>query len=106
MSAPPQNRKQARQERIIALLRANPAVRVAGLAREFGVSTETVRRDLDELSQAEPELARIVELRFFGGMKHPEIARATNASLRSVERGWSTARAWLFAQLVDGAEDA
>lgn len=52
MSAPPQTRKQARQERIIALLRANPAVRVAGLAREFGVSTETVRRDLDELSQA------------------------------------------------------
>jgi predicted DNA-binding transcriptional regulator YafY len=39
MSAPPQTRKQARQERIIALLRANPAVRVAGLAREFGVST-------------------------------------------------------------------
>lgn len=50
MNDRPQSRKHARQDRIIALLRANPAVRVADLAREFGVSTETVRRDLDELS--------------------------------------------------------
>jgi DeoR/GlpR family transcriptional regulator of sugar metabolism len=40
-----------RRERIIAELRANPAVRVAALARAFGVSTETVRRDLDALSE-------------------------------------------------------
>jgi DeoR/GlpR family transcriptional regulator of sugar metabolism len=51
MNDRPQSRKQTRHERIIALLRANPAVRVAELAREFGVSTETVRRDLDELSR-------------------------------------------------------
>jgi DeoR/GlpR family transcriptional regulator of sugar metabolism len=43
-------RKLQRRERIIAELRANPTVRVAALARAFGVSTETVRRDLDELS--------------------------------------------------------
>ncbi len=43
--------KLARRERIIAELRANPAVRVAALARAFGVSTETVRRDLDALSE-------------------------------------------------------
>jgi DeoR/GlpR family transcriptional regulator of sugar metabolism len=42
--------KLQRRERIIAELRANPAVRVAALARAFGVSTETVRRDLDALS--------------------------------------------------------
>ncbi|HEX9771705.1 MAG TPA: DeoR/GlpR family DNA-binding transcription regulator [Kiloniellales bacterium] len=51
MNDRPQTRKHTRHERIIALLRANPAVRVADLAREFGVSTETVRRDLDELSR-------------------------------------------------------
>jgi DeoR/GlpR family transcriptional regulator of sugar metabolism len=45
------SRKQARHERIIALLRANPTVRIAELAREFDVSTETVRRDLDELGK-------------------------------------------------------
>ncbi|MGH6945207.1 MAG: DeoR/GlpR family DNA-binding transcription regulator [Geminicoccaceae bacterium] len=42
--------KLARRERIVAELRANPAVRVAALARAFAVSTETVRRDLDALS--------------------------------------------------------
>jgi DeoR/GlpR family transcriptional regulator of sugar metabolism len=42
--------KLQRRERIVAELRANPTVRVAALARAFGVSTETVRRDLDALS--------------------------------------------------------
>lgn len=51
MNRPPQSRKLKRQERIIAMLRANPTVRIAELAREFDVSTETVRRDLDELSE-------------------------------------------------------
>lgn len=45
-------RKAERQDRIVALLRANPMVRIGALAREFAVSTETVRRDLDELSRA------------------------------------------------------
>lgn len=49
MNPRPRSRKQARHDRIIALLRANPTVRIAELAREFSVSTETVRRDLDEL---------------------------------------------------------
>ncbi len=51
MSERPHSRKHLRQERIIALLRANPTVRIVELAREFDVSTETVRRDLDELSE-------------------------------------------------------
>ena len=51
MNPRPLSRKQARHERIIALLRANATVRIAELAREFGVTTETVRRDLDELGK-------------------------------------------------------
>jgi DeoR/GlpR family transcriptional regulator of sugar metabolism len=51
MNTPTRSRKQARQERIVALLRANPSVRVSQLARDFRVSTETVRRDLDELGR-------------------------------------------------------
>ena len=42
--------KQERQRRIVAELRANPTVRISSLADEFRVSTETVRRDIDELS--------------------------------------------------------
>ena len=60
---------------------------------------------LDELERADPELARIVELRFFGGMKHPEISRRLDIPLRTVERGWQMARAWLHSKLSDGDGD-
>ena len=52
MSERPHSRKQQRQEDIVAQLRANPTVRIAELAQSFGVSTETIRRDLDALSEA------------------------------------------------------
>lgn len=68
-----------------------------------GQTPEVDVLDLDEalgrLDVMDPELARVVELRFFGGLKHPEIAEVTGASLRSVERQWSLARAWLYAEL-------
>ncbi|MEM9382308.1 MAG: ECF-type sigma factor [Planctomycetota bacterium] len=54
---------------------------------------------LEELAAERPELARVVELRFFAGMKHPEIARVEGLPLRRVERNWQAARAWLFARL-------
>ena len=43
--------KSERHRRIIAELKANPTVRISTLAQEFAVSTETVRRDIDELSE-------------------------------------------------------
>lgn len=45
----PRLRKDRRQERIIAELQAQPTLRVSELAADLGVSTETIRRDLDEL---------------------------------------------------------
>ncbi len=56
---------------------------------------------LDDLARAKPELARVVELRFFAGMKHPEIARVLELPLRNVERAWSSARAFLYARLKE-----
>ena len=44
-------KKDERQARILGELRASPAIRISALASDFGVSTETIRRDLDELSQ-------------------------------------------------------
>ena len=44
-------KKAERFERIVAELRASPTVRISVLAEAFGVSTETVRRDIDELSR-------------------------------------------------------
>lgn len=43
-----------------------------------------------------PRAARVVELKFFGGMGHSEIAEALNISVATVKREWNLARAWLF----------
>ena len=43
--------KKERQERILAQLRSNVAVRISSLADEFAVSTETIRRDIDQLTE-------------------------------------------------------
>lgn len=48
---PTKSRKEQRQERILATLEANPALRVNQLAEALDVSTETIRRDLVELDQ-------------------------------------------------------
>ena len=54
----------------------------------------------EKLFEVDEMLARIVEMRFFGGLSQPAIAEVLGVSLRSVERGWSTARAWLYARLA------
>lgn len=48
LDAPP---KEQRHRRILAALAADPTVRISALAAEFGVSSETVRRDIEELSR-------------------------------------------------------
>lgn len=47
-----QQNKRKRQDAIVAELRASPAIRIVELAAEHDVSTETIRRDLDEMSAA------------------------------------------------------
>ena len=54
---------------------------------------------LQRLDAIEPELCRLVEMRFFGGLTHPQIAEATDTPLRTVERSWRLARAWLHSEL-------
>lgn len=46
-----QSKKAARQQQIVAALATSPIVRVSHLAERFGVSTETARRDIEELSR-------------------------------------------------------
>jgi RNA polymerase sigma factor (TIGR02999 family) len=57
---------------------------------------------LERLSEADPQLARIVELRFFGGMKNEEIAELLEISVPTVTRRWRMAKAWLYRHLTDG----
>lgn len=50
---------------------------------------------LARLQQSDPRAARVVELRFFGGLDAKEAADVMQISLRTVEREWTFARAWL-----------
>ena len=54
---------------------------------------------LDELAALDPRSARVVEMRFFGGLSIEEAAFALGVSHATVERDWTTARAWLFRRL-------
>jgi RNA polymerase sigma factor (TIGR02999 family) len=54
------------------------------------------------LSEVDDGLARVVELRYFGGLALEEVAEVQNRSRSSVWRDWQTARAWLFEALGPG----
>lgn len=60
-----------------------------------------VHEALERLAAVDPELERIAELRLFGGLGNDDIASSLGISLRSVERGWRSARAFLV-RAVDG----
>ena len=55
------------------------------------------------LSNELPRLADVVECRFFGGYGEEETARALGVSLRTVQRDWLKARAWLYRELGGAA---
>jgi RNA polymerase sigma factor (TIGR02999 family) len=54
---------------------------------------------LSRLAAAEPELAKLVELRFFAGLTLEQAAQSLNISLRTANRHWTYARAWLRREL-------
>jgi RNA polymerase sigma factor (TIGR02999 family) len=60
-------------------------------------------RALASLARLDPEQARIVELRFFGGLSVEETAEALSISPATVKRHWTIARAWLLREL-EGAD--
>jgi RNA polymerase sigma factor (TIGR02999 family) len=51
---------------------------------------------LEKLRAEDPEKARIVVMKFFGGMTNQEVAENLGMTERTVERQWAFAKAWLF----------
>jgi RNA polymerase sigma factor (TIGR02999 family) len=72
----------------------------AGDGLPASADVETVNRALDDLAKLDPGLARLVEMRFFGGLTEAEIADALGMSVRTVGREWQKARALLLT-LID-----
>ena len=63
---------------------------------------------LAALNEIDPQMAKIVELRFFGGFGNNEVAEFLNISVPTVVRRWRTAKAWLYRHLTraDGDDEA
>lgn len=61
----------------------------------------TINDALVKLEEFDPRLAKIVEYRYFGGMKMEEIAEALDCSLSTVKRDWRLAKAWLQAEFTE-----
>jgi RNA polymerase sigma factor (TIGR02999 family) len=57
---------------------------------------------LDELKKSDARKAKIVELRYFGGLSVEETAAILNVSVETVTRDWRMARGWLLSQIGGG----
>jgi RNA polymerase sigma-70 factor (ECF subfamily) len=57
---------------------------------------------LDRLAQIAPRPAKVVELRYFGGMSIEEVAAFLEIAPATVKRHWAVARAWLYRALSTG----
>jgi RNA polymerase sigma factor (TIGR02999 family) len=67
---------------------------------DFVALEEALRR----LEEQDPRLGRVVNLRFFAGLSVEETALALGVSERTVKRGWTVARAWLYRALKEDDE--
>ena len=59
-----------------------------------------VNEALDRLADLDARKAKIVELRFFGGLDANETAKALGVSVRTVHRGWDFAQTWLRSEMT------
>jgi RNA polymerase sigma factor (TIGR02999 family) len=64
-----------------------------------GVELLALDEALASLSEVDPRKARVVELRYFGGLTAEETAEVLQVSPDTVLRDWKTARVWLFREL-------
>jgi len=76
-----------------------PLEKAFNLAQAQDLDLEALDEALSRLALLDPRQARIVELRFFTGLKHEEVAELLNVSVTTVKREWNSARLWLYREL-------
>jgi RNA polymerase sigma factor (TIGR02999 family) len=92
-------RKRDPQAIRVSLSEVDTAVAAAG-----GPDLEVWELDqaLTELSRLDPELGRLVELRYFGGLSVDETAEVLRQSPATVKRHWQVAKGWLHQRITNG----
>ena len=76
------------------------AIVVKGRAAEVVALDDALKR----LAEIDPQQARLVELRFFGGLNIEETASVLGTSAATVKRNWSVAKAWLAREMRTGKD--
>lgn len=74
----------------------------------FARSKDVIALDeaLNELARMDPRKAQVVELRYFAGLSVAETAEALSISVPTVMRDWSSAKAWLYRELIVGGNSS
>jgi RNA polymerase sigma factor (TIGR02999 family) len=97
---------------VIDLVRERNAERRGGGAQKITLSTAmgdsvppedeplSIDQALAELASLEPRLAKVVEMRYFGGYSEEEVAEALGVTTRTVQRDWQKARVILHSMLA------
>ena len=91
-----------------AIMRGGGRVRVEldeGIAftKETAPQLLLLEEALTRLEQLNPRQAKVVEMRYFGGLSVDEVAGVLGIAPRSVKRDWSLARLWLFEEIQKGS---
>ncbi len=94
----------------LALKRGGGAVRVtldesAWVTASRSEELLALDEALESLAALDPRKSQIVELRYFGGLTAEETADFLDLSLRTVEREWTMAKAWLYRELSEKPPD-
>ena len=74
----------------------------AGMTAQEAEDLLNLNLALDRLEKSNVRYARVVELRYFGGLSIDETAEVMQTSPMTVKRDWTAARAWLKQQLTEG----
>jgi RNA polymerase sigma factor (TIGR02999 family) len=90
-----------------AVKRGGRAVKIRDEGFDLGATPQqseemlAVDEALDRLSEFDTRQAKIVEMRYFGGLSMEETAEAMGISVRTVTRDWAIAKAWLRSELSE-----
>ena len=71
----------------------------AVMSPQFEDSVVALDAALEDFAKVAPRQAKVVEMRYFGGLSVQEIAATMNVSTRSIERDWQFALSWLMREL-------
>jgi RNA polymerase sigma-70 factor (ECF subfamily) len=91
--------RQRRSEKRGGSLQATTLVEASAVARPFEENLLDLHDALDGLATLDPRAARVIELRYFGGLTEIEAAEVLEISVTTIKRDWEAGRAWLVDRL-------